>query len=453
MKHNQKHSEKSKYTKRTTEQKVATRKLTQRIFVGVSVALVFIFIVFIFVTTNFMGSDSIVTETAYKTTVSDTISTSGFVIRDEEYIDNTSTGVLAYQVTDGDKVTANGTIATIYENESDAVNFQRICEIENEIADLKTLNNISNSVNVGLDSVNNQLDYRLTSFIESVNKRDFNNISSIENELLSAIYRKQIITGDQMNFDSNIAQLEEEKAQLERSTHNSIGEITTKSSGYFTSTIDGYENAFSIDDLKELKYSDIEDVKPADINEDKYVGKIIKGVNWYLACPVTSEQAVAITHNSYDVSVRIPYALADLIPAKVVSVNQFTGEEKAIVVLECNYMNSALTQIRNESVDIVLNTYEGLKVSKKALHDDFVTQTLYDENGNEKTEEVKVQGVYVKYGRQLIFKQVFITYSDEEYVICSENPDSDVMISGSTLKLYDEVVVEGDDLYDGKLID
>lgn len=453
MKHIKENSEKSKYSKRTDEQRAATRKLTSRIFIGVSVALVLIFIVFIFVTTNFMGSDSIVTETAFKTTVSDTISTSGFVIRDISYIDNVSSGVLAYQVTDGDKVTAKGTIATIYQNESDAVNFQRICEIDDEIEELKTLNNISNSVNVGLDSVNNQLDNRLSAFVESINKRDFNSISSIENDLISAIYRKQIITGDQMNFDANIAQLEEEKAQLQSVTGNSIGEIIAEDSGYFTSAIDGYENLFSIDDLKEITYSDIKDAKPANIDEGKYVGKIIKGVNWYLACPVTAEQAVAITHNSSNVSVRIPYASADLIPAKVKNVNQFSGEDMAIVVLECNYMSPALSHIRNESVDIELNTYEGLKVSKKALHDDYVTKTTFDENGNKITEEVKVQGVYVKYGRQLIFKQVFILYSDEDYVICSDKPDNETLITGYTLELYDEVVVEGDDLYNGKLID
>ncbi|MBQ8538415.1 MAG: hypothetical protein IJ433_02045 [Ruminococcus sp.] len=453
MKHIKENSEKSKYSKRTDEQRAATRKLTSRIFIGVSVALVLIFIVFIFVTTNFMGSDSIVTETAFKTTVSDTISTSGFVIRDISYIDNVSSGVLAYQVTDGDKVTAKGTIATIYQNESDAVNFQRICEIDDEIEELKTLNNISHSVNVGLDSVNNQLDNRLSAFVESINKRDFNSISSIENDLISAIYRKQIITGDQMNFDDNIAQLEEEKAQLQSVTGNSIGEIIAEDSGYFTSAIDGYENLFSIDDLKEITYSDIKDAKPANIDEGKYVGKIIKGVNWYLACPVTAEQAVAITHNSSNVSVRIPYASADLIPAKVKNVNQFSGEEMAIVVLECNYMSPALSHIRNESVDIELNTYEGLKVSKKALHDDYVTKITFDENGNKITEEVKVQGVYVKYGRQLIFKQVFILYSDEDYVICSDKPDNETLITGYTLELYDEVVVEGDDLYNGKLID
>ncbi len=453
MKNNKKHSDKIKITKRTKEQRNAAKKLTQRIFIGVSVALVLIFIVFIFVTTNFMGSESIVTETAINTTVHDTISTTGFVIRDEEYISKSDNGILVYQVSDGDKVLANGTIATVYNNEADAVNYQRICDIDDEITELQTLNNISNSANVGLDSVNNQLDLKMTSFIEIINQRDFNNISTVENDLISAIYRKQIITGDKKNFDENIAELEEEKANLEATTNDSIGEIKSENSGFYSSAIDGYETLFSVDELDELSYTDINEAKAKDVDASKYVGKIIKGLNWYLACPVTQEQAVAINHSNFDVNVKIPFATTESIPAKVITVNQFSGEDMAVAILECNYMNSALAQIRNESVEIELNTYEGLKVSKKALHDDYVTKTNYDENGEEKTEEVKVQGVYVKYGRQLIFKQVFIVYSDVDYVICSENPGSDVLINGTTLTLYDEVVVEGDDLYDGKLID
>ncbi len=455
MKNTKKHSQKSTrfHTKRSAEQRAATRKLTSRIFVGVSVALVLIFVVFIFVTTNFMGSDSIVTETAYRTTVSDSIDTTCFVIRDEEYINNTNSGILAYQVTDGEKVTVNGTIATIYNNESDAVNYQRICEIEEEIEELENLNNISNSVNIGLDSLNNKLDMKLTAFIECINERKFNEISSVQNDLVSAINRKQIITGDQSDFDDNIAKLESEKSELEKLSSNSVGEITSKNSGYYSSVIDGYETTFSVDSLSEIKYSDITDVEPQKIDEGKYIGKIIKGVNWYLACPVTDEQAVAINHSSLNVKIKIPYATSEQIPAKVVSVNQFSGEEMAVVILECNYMSPAISQIRNEGIEIELNTYEGLKISKKALHDDYITSTTTDENGMTSEKEIKVQGVYTKYGRQLYFKQVYITYSADDYVICSEEPGNDVLVNGTTVSLYDEVVVEGDDLYDGKLID
>ncbi len=442
-----------KFKKRTTQQKAATRKLTSRIVVGVLATALIVSIIFIFVTTNFMGSDSVVTETVYKTTVYDSISTTGFVIRDEEYIKNSSDGVLVYQVSNGEKVTADGVIANIYSSEADAVNFQRICDIEEEISELESLNNVLSSANVGLDSVNNRLDQKLTSFIDTVNKRDFKAISSVESDLLSAIYRKQIITGDQKNFDDKIAELEAEKESLENSSNDSTGEIKTENSGYFVSSIDGFEKAFSVEELDQISCSDLDKVKADSVNPDNFVGKIVKGVNWYLACPVSNEQAVAITHSNSAISVKIPYATSASIPARVVCVNQFSDEDKAVAIIECNYMSPALSQIRNEAVEIQLNTYEGLKVDKVALHDDYIIKTVTDENGKETTQESKVQGVYVKYGNQIIFKQVYIIYSDEDYIICSDDPSNDVLVNGTTIELYDEVVIEGENLYDGKLID
>ncbi len=444
---------KGKKDSQSNDQKNHYKKLTTRIIVGTLVALALVFIVSIFITTNFMGSDSVVTETAYRTTISDTISTTGFVIRDEEFIAKNDKGVLVYQVSTGDKVTANGTIATIYNNETDAVNYQNICKIEDQIAELEALNGILGSSNVGLDSVNNRLDQKLTSFIQTINEREFSDIESVQSDLLTAIYRKQIITGDQKTFDSQIEQLNAEKAALETKTNDSIGSVNAKDSGYFVATVDGYENKFSVDDLSEITNSDINNIEADDIDDTKYIGKIIKGVNWYLACPVTFEQATSIKHNDASVNVKIPYASSELIPAKVISVNEFANEEKAVVILECNYMSPALAQIRNEAVEIQLETYEGLKVSKVALHDDTVSKTVTDDNGNESTTESIVQGVYVKYGSQLIFKPVYIVYSGEDFIICSETPEDEFVYNNSTVSLYDEVVVEGDDLYDGKLID
>lgn len=452
MKKTKQHEEKRTH-KRTTEQKAATRKLTSRIVVGVTVALMLIFIVFIFITTNFMGNDSVVTEVTYRTTAHDTINTTGFIIRDEECIKNTSDGVLVYQVENGEKITANGVIANVYKNESDAVNYQKICALEEEIDDLKQLNSMMGASNVGLDSVNNKLDQRLTSFIECVNKRDFNEISDNESELLSAIYRKQIITGDQKNFDEKIAQLESEIDSLKASGSNSTSSIVTKDSGYFVSDIDGYENTFSVEDLTQIKYSDIEKVKPQKVNSADYVGKIIKGVNWYIACPITEEEAVAINHSNSSISMRIPYATNESIPVKVVCINQYSNEDKAVVILECNFMNPALAKIRNEAIEVQLNTYEGLKVSKKALHDSTAQIQVVDSDNKETTKETKIQGVYVKYGNQLIFKQAVIIYSGEDYVICSEEVTDNAVVNVPNIMLYDEVVIEGDDLYDGKLID
>jgi hypothetical protein len=69
----------------------------------------------------------------------------------------------------------------------------------------------------------------------------------------------------------------------------------------------------------------------------------------------------------------------------------------------------------------------------------------------EKTE--RVQGVYVVYGAELVFKQVSIAYAGDDFVIINEQPDKGVLLNGTTVSMYDKVVIEGGgDLFDGKIV-
>jgi len=428
------------------------KNLTKRIVIGVVIALVFLFIVFLFITTNFLGSSMIVTETAYQTTAYDVVKTNAMIVRDEEYIKASHDGIVVYEASDGAKVQANGTIATVYHNESDVAAMNRISELEEKITYLESVNTVARSVNIGLDTVKSQLNDKVVNFLGLINSRTFEYIEDVEDDLLSSVLRQQIITGKQGKLDDKISQLKTELEQLKSTTGSPAGTVTTTASGYFVSQVDGYENSVDVNALDTFYYSDFKNVKPEKVKADDYTGKIIKGVNWYLVCPVSSDESVNISHNSANVSVRIPYAVAGEIPAKVLYVNNLSDQDKAIVVLQCNYMNETLSKIRKESVEIVVNSYVGLKVSKSALHDDTVKRTVTGEDGKKKTETNKVQGVYVEYGNELRFRQVVILYSGDDYVICAEDPDDKLLFNGDTITLYDKIVIEGDDLYDGKLI-
>ena len=428
------------------------KNITRRIVIGISIAVVLIFVVFLFITTNFLGNNMMVTETAYRSVAYDVVKTTALVVRDEEYIPASNDGVLVYSVSDGDKVTAGGTIATAYNSEDDVVKMQRISELDEKIAFLQSLSTVSQNSSIGLDTVNTQINEKMVSLISHINTNSFEFIGDVEDELMTSIYRKQLITGEQGKFDDKIAQLKAEKAELEASAGAPSGKVTTPASGYFVSSVDGYENSVAVSDLNSFYYSDYKKLRPADVDPDAYLGKILKGVNWYLVCPVTADEATNISHNSTYVSVRMPYALSEEIPAKVMYVNNLAGEERSIVVLRCNYMSDALSKIRKESVEIVVNSYEGLRVSKSAIHDAELTRTVTDENKVERTETKVVQGVYVEYGNELRFRQIVIDFSGDDYVICNENPDPELLFKGSTITLYDQVVTEGGDLYDGKLI-
>ncbi len=413
------------------------------------ITLVLVYIVFLFVTTNFLGSNNIVSETAYRTTAYETIKTSAIVVRDEEYIDNNASGVLVYNASDGDKVTAQGVIAEVYQNEDDVVSMQRINELEEKIAYLETLDSFSSGVSIGIDTVNAQINEQLLGVIGNINTKAFEYIDDVTDDLMSSILRKQIITGEQKDFKDKIAEMTMEKNRLEESKPSSTGEIITEHSGYFVSSVDGYEKSVSFQDIDEVSYADYKQIKAAEIDESKYVGKVIKGVNWYLLCPISYDDSVNISHNSAEVKVRLPYAISTDIPAKVRFVKQFADEDQVMLVLECNFMNNALSKIRSESIEIVINEHEGLKISKSAIHDDYIET----ENDDGTVVREKVQGVYVNYGNELVFRQISILYSGDTYVICDENPDPETLVDGRTVELYDQVVTEGSDLYNGKLIE
>lgn len=436
---------------RHNENEKPKKKITGRVIVGVAIAVVLVFVIFLFVTTNFIGNHMLVTETAYRATAYDVVKTNAVIVRDEEYIPASADGVLVYSVSDGDKVMAGGTIATAYRNESDVNAMLRINELEERIAYLESLNMASQSSTMSLSSVNNLLKEKLVTLIQQLNTHSFNYLSQAEEELMTSIYRKQIITGELGRFDDKIASLKEEKSSLEMSAGAPIGKVTSANSGYFVSSVDGYENCVPVDSLETLTYADYQKIEASDIDPDAYIGKVIRGLNWYIVCPVTPDEATNISRNSATVSVRMPYALTEELPAKVLYVNTFSGEDKAIVVLQCNYMSEALSKIRKETVEIVVNSYEGLKISKSAIHDGELTRTVTDDKGVETTETKTVQGVYVEYGNELRFRQIVIAYSGDDYVICNENPDAELLFKGRTITLYDQVVTEGDNLYDGKL--
>ena len=148
----------------------------------------------------------------------------------------------------------------------------------------------------------------------------------------------------------------------------------------------------------------------------------------------------------------MPFASTGSIPAKVVAINQESRQSDAVVVLECSYMNNELSKVRKESVQIAVNTHSGIMVNKKAIHVEPVMKVIDDGSGRQVKQEVMVQGVYVLYGSELVFKEIVPLSTYSTFVLCDPNPEEDATFNGETVKLYDEVVVGGTDLYDGKIV-
>ena len=422
--------------------------LFKRILIAVLSILAVVYVVYLLVSSNF---DMYPTENAVQVTVNDTIHSNGFIIRDETVIENSSRGVLSYSLSDGEAVKSSGEIAKIYSTDSDAAAQSKADILEEKVNSLKNLQNVNAGNTTGIDTINNDINNSIVSFYNLVNNNDITKIGSNINSLITSINRQQVFTGKADNFDAEIAELESQISTLRNTSGKSIGTISAPKAGYFSAHCDGYENSIKFTDIDKIKLNDLENVKSSDVSSS-VAGKVVNDVEWYIACKVTADEATELNLWDGDATVLFSNASSETIPASVERVYQETKDSDGLLILKCNYMNSELIDTRNEPIEIGLGTYSGLRISKKAIHDDIVTKTTTDENGNKHTEEKKVQGVYVLYGSEMNFKQISILYAEDDYVICDANPDSDVLFNGETVSLYDKVIVEGEGMYDGKVI-
>lgn len=422
--------------------------LFKRILVAALTILALIYVAYLLLSSQF---NMYPTENAVRATVTDTIYSNGFILRDEIIVKKDTGGILSYSCANGDTVNANGEIAKVYTNETDAVRNTRADNLDKDVKALESIqkNNVTGALNI--DIINNNIKNSLMNYLYNTNKNDVNACFTDSDNLLTAINQRQLYTGKVSNFNKKIAELKEESEKLKGSAGENVDTILAPKAGYFTEFCDGYENAYPYKEISTMHLSDLKNIQKGSIPTN-IAGKIISNVNWYVACEVTSDEASRLNIWDSAVTVLFEEATTEPIPAKIYRISQDAKTGKALVVLRCDYMDNGILEARQEPIEIGLGTYTGLRVSKRAVHDDYVTKTTTDDNGKAHKEKKKVQGVYVLYGSEVQFKQICIIYADEDYVVCDTEPDPSLLFNGETISLYDKVIVKGDDLYDGKVI-
>ena len=429
------------------------RKKRRRITVGrVIAALVILFTLTYFsmvvYTSNFTMLE---TEQADFYELNDSVEVEATALRSEEYITNTKKGIISYTVEDGEKVNAGGTVAKLFASEQDVESFSEYNEIESELNVLNQMTDDADNLFVNLETVDAQIKKKLIDYRTMTVQNKLPSAAASKLDLLRLFNERTVVTGGSANFDGRIAELQ---AQLDSiSVPGDLGSVKSKNSGFFVSLLDGYENALDYTKAESLTADELNAVVRKDPPSDA-VGKIIKTINWYMLCPVSSEQALTVASGNTVVEVSVPRVMSGTIPATVISVNQSSKVENGLLVLKCDYMDGTLANIRRENITIKTYTYSGLRVSRSAIHDDYVTVRDKDENGEPIGEpyKKKAQGVYVVYGKRLAFVPVHIIYSDNDFVICSDDVNDPELPTGETIALHDTIVVRGKELYDGKIV-
>ena len=379
------------------------------------------------------------------------VQATGTAVRKESVIQQQTNGVITYVLEDGGKVSKGGTVAELYATEQDAAAQKQIETLNLQISQLQKLSSPGSTYAVDQDSLTKQISQKLIALLQTSASGEYDSLDEPREDLLYVLNERQIVTNKVANFNDRIASLTQQRDAL-TANRQVLGTITAPSAGTFISEVDGYESVFD--------YSSILTITPEQYQEKLQtqvsppadaVGKICGEFKWYFVCVVSAEDAMKFIEGNA-VSLSFPFATSGSVTAVVRAVNQESIESQAAVVLECSTMNEELARLRTETCAVSVTEYSGIRVSQKAVHFAEVTRTVENEDGEETTETREVKGVYVMHGSEIVFRQIVPLYSTSTYVICDPNPDPEELMTSETVQLYDEIVVEGTDLYDGKVV-
>lgn len=405
------------------------------------------------------NNSGIVTEEALYGEVVDSLQTQGFAVRAESIINPNYTGVLNYRVADGARISKGGIIADIFSSESDAAAQNMADRIEREIQSLSALSHPIDSYVSASTALGEQIYDDLSGIMMDVQQGDFSGVAQTKESLLLSLSRKQVLSGLESSDDyaQRVSELKIEKESLINGTGQAMNSIKAPRAGYFITSADGLENAVSVDEVKDLTPGKVEQLLASERSSlsQQYVGKICEDFKWYVACVFDGDTMIKF-EGVDEVTLDIPFASTATIPAKVVAKNQDVDSGKTAVIFECTYMDADLATVRNENVQVNVKTYSGVLVNEKALRFLDIEYQETDEDGNEVTKvKENVKGVYVVYGGQLEFVQVFTEKDVNGYAVCKlelSDGEQENLVTDHTIRLYDQVVIGGVDLYDGKVV-
>lgn len=398
-----------------------------KVIIGVLAAFAVIVIGYQLYKYNFV---SIKTESAVMGEMDETVKSTGIFFRNEKTVDRSGYNYLDVVRTEGERVAAGGIIARVYQDEYSAKIRKEIRSLEDKIATYEEVLSNSGSYQSAAGSIDQEIYDNLCEISSLAQQGEAANAFENAESMVLNIMKKKIASGDLISYDNVVDELRAALSSLKASAGDSVRTVTTDESGYFSLGTDGLEDQLSTEYLDALTVENFD--AAAELCENAkdtgdHLGKLVYDNAWYVAMKVPTE-AVSLLEVKNTVYIKIPSFGAERIKCTVYDIRKNGAE--TVLVLSSSIISDNILTLRQEEVNLILKTYSGIQVRQSALR---------KVDGED--------GVYVKVGLLLRYKKVKILYNDGTNALIEYNA-----AENSGLRIYDQVVYKGSNLYDGKAV-
>ncbi len=398
----------------------------KRVLMGGLIALSCVYVVVQSVQALSIG---VVTTEAKYVTVDDSISASGWFIRNETITEGTSSNTVKHIVSNGEKVQAEAALAIVYADQSIMDASRRLEEID---AELELLNSAVRSAGSYAND-NTKTEQQIAKQMEQLSAITASGMpigaADGATELRKLALRRNASNLDIGELRSQIVALENEKKGLAGKAYGRSTTISAPVSGYFSEVVDGYETILTPEKLEGLTPSAFRKLTEQKVTpQHGKMGKVMNGFGWQFAAVLDNASASRLRVGQH---VTLKFSqIASNVAATVEAINPDENNKESLVIFSSTVVNGELVSIRQQNVDIVFSSYTGLKVPVSAI-------TM---NKNSQI------GVYILTGNMARFKTIAPIYKAPEYYIVQKG------MTSSDLVIGDSIITQATGLGDLKVI-
>ena len=382
------------------------------------------------------------TTLTYQYTLNDSARAEGLMVRKELVLPGKD-GILDVIREEGEQVGKGQTVAVVY-RDSSAQEAQAELEGLRLEADLlgyamAQTGDVGSAARLDEDIIQSVVTLR-----GSAARNDYSELEDQLVEVKSGVLKRGFTYGDGVTTQQLTARREELLGRIQTlaaQTASGVSRVYAPQPGTFSHLVDGLEDQLTPEAAEKLDPAQLHGLMSQQTQSDPTaVGKLITGARWYFAALVPESAALRLREEgSY--TLRFTGDFTQDVKMRVESVSGAVNGECSVVFSSDRYL-AQTTLLRQQTAELIFDSYTGLRVPKTAVR--MIKDSYTDEETGETVKE-NTLGVYVLVAGRTEFKEIEVVGEGDDYFVVKP-------AEGTRRRLLpgDEVITKATGLYSGE---
>lgn len=385
-------------------------------------------------------TDPLTTAVAYAYTVNDSVEAEALLVRQEQVLP-AGVGIADVLPGEGERVGAGQTVAVLYRDSAALERREQLEQLTLE-AELLQYATTQTDPGAGVAQLEDDVVRAAVALRADSAAGEFNRLEDQVLALKRAVLKRDYTYSGGVDA-GRLTQLSAQLRALQDRSARDTSRVYAQKEGVFSAQVDGYEGVIDPAQAGQLTPAGLDALLERGMRTDEAaLGKIITANRWYLAANLPLRAAERLSVGGEAV-VRFTGDFSKDVSMRVESVSE-PEEGRCMVLFSSDRYLAQTTLLRRQTVEVIFDSNQGLRVPKAAVH--ILTKTVTDKETGEE-QKVSTTGVYAMVNGQAEFKTVkTMAEGSQFYVVQPLDEGRRILRPG------DQVIVRARNLYDGKVV-